>query len=50
MMPFIGREDWRAESSDRSAIGEGTAVRVVDLRGTSVVVVPLAPNETREFP
>lgn len=46
----IGREEWRAESSDRSAIGEGTAVRVVDLRGTSVVVVPLAPNETREFP
>lgn len=46
----IGREDWRAESSDRSAIVEGTAVRVVDVRGTSVVVVPLAPNETREFP
>ncbi|MGB0801230.1 MAG: NfeD family protein, partial [Ilumatobacteraceae bacterium] len=46
----IGREDWRAESSDRSAIDEGAAVRVVDLRGTSVVVVPLAPNETREFP
>ncbi len=46
----IGREEWRAESSDRSAIVEGTAVRVVDVRGTSVVVVPLAPNETREFP
>lgn len=34
----LGREDWRAESIDGSAIGEGVVVRVVDVRGTGVVV------------
>jgi len=46
----IGREEWRAESVDRSAIAEGLTVRVVDVRGTSVIVIPSAPaTEGREF-
>ncbi len=46
----IGREEWRAESVDRSAIAEGSTVRVVDVRGTSVIVIPSAPaTEGREF-
>ena len=45
----IGREEWRAESVDRSAIAEGSTVRVVDVRGTSVIVIPSAPaTEGRE--
>lgn len=35
----IGREMWRAESQDQSAIPEGSTVRVVDVRGTAVVVI-----------
>jgi membrane protein implicated in regulation of membrane protease activity len=34
----IGREQWRAESVDGQEIGEGARVRVVDVRGTGVVV------------
>lgn len=34
----IGRESWRAESHDQSPIPEGSTVRVVDVRGTAVVV------------
>jgi membrane protein implicated in regulation of membrane protease activity len=36
----VGREEWRAESLDGTAIPAGTVVRVVDVRGTRVVVFP----------
>lgn len=34
----VGREEWRAESTDGSAIPIGAHVRVADIRGTRVVV------------
>ena len=34
----VHREEWRAESVDGSAIPAGSTVRVVDVRGTRVVV------------
>jgi membrane protein implicated in regulation of membrane protease activity len=41
----IQREEWRAESVDDSNIAEGTRVRVVEVRGTRVVVRPVdAPD------
>jgi membrane protein implicated in regulation of membrane protease activity len=36
----IHREEWRAESVDGTAIAQGTEVRVVEVRGTRVVVSP----------
>lgn len=36
----IGRESWRAVSVDGSGHGAGSTVRVIDVRGTSVVVEP----------
>ena len=35
---LLGRETWRAESVDHSELSRGTAVRVVDVRGTAVIV------------
>lgn len=46
-MVRIGREEWRAESIDQRPLAAGTVVRVVEVRGTSVVVRPepfRAPN------
>ncbi len=40
-MVRIGREEWRAESTDGSPIPTGAHVRVADVRGTRVVVSPL---------
>ena len=40
-MAIIGREQWRVESVDQSAIPAGTLVRVVEVRGTRAVVVPV---------
>ena len=37
----VGREQWRAESVDGSAISEGTIVRVVDVIGTRLRVWPV---------
>jgi membrane protein implicated in regulation of membrane protease activity len=37
----VGREEWRAESTDGSPISTGSQVRVADVRGTRVVVSPL---------
>lgn len=37
----IGREEWRAESVDNAAIPGGVVVRVVDVRGTGVLVEPV---------
>lgn len=34
----IGREEWRAESSDQTSVAVGTIVKVVDIRGTGVVI------------
>lgn len=36
----VGREEWRAESSDGSSIPKGTQVTVLEVRGTRVVVFP----------
>ncbi|MCB1015267.1 MAG: NfeD family protein [Acidimicrobiales bacterium] len=41
----IDREEWRAESGDGSPIPAGAAVKVVEVRGTRVVVFPAGgPN------
>lgn len=49
----IGREQWRAESRDGRAVPQGAVVRVVDVRGTRLVVWPAAelghrPDEAKE--
>ncbi len=36
----VGREEWRAQSSDGRAIPKDTRVTVVEVRGTRVVVFP----------
>jgi len=40
-LALIGREQWRVESMDGSAVAEGTLVRVVEVRGTRAVVFPV---------
>lgn len=40
-MVRVDREQWRAQSLDGSAIPEGTTVRVADVVGTRVIVIPL---------
>ncbi|MBK5224614.1 MAG: NfeD family protein [Acidimicrobiia bacterium] len=40
-LALIGREEWRVESMDGSAVAEGTLVRVVEVRGTRAVVFPV---------
>jgi membrane protein implicated in regulation of membrane protease activity len=40
-MVRIHREEWRAESVDGSPIADGVRVRVVEIRGTRVVVWPV---------
>lgn len=39
-MVRLGSERWRAESADRTGLAEGLLVRVVEVRGTRVVVTP----------
>lgn len=41
----IGREEWRAEAIDQQPIPEGAIVKVVDIRGTGVLVEPVHTNE-----
>lgn len=36
----VDRQEWRAESLDHSAFEVGTLIRVVEVRGTRVIVVP----------
>jgi membrane protein implicated in regulation of membrane protease activity len=36
----VGREEWRAESLDGQPIAEGAVVKVVDVRGTRLIVHP----------
>jgi len=50
-MVRIHREEWRAESVDGAAIAQGTEVRVVEMRGTRVVVSPVGlPSPTADAP
>jgi membrane protein implicated in regulation of membrane protease activity len=47
----VGREQWRAQSSDGSSIPQDTKVTVVEVRGTRVVVFPTGlylPSESPE--
>lgn len=37
----VDRQEWRAESLDGARLDTGTLVRVVEVRGTRVVVVPV---------
>ena len=41
----VGREEWRAETADGSPVGAGATVRVVDIRGTRLVVWPAGDGE-----
>lgn len=44
----IGREEWRAQSMDGSALEPGTPVTVLEVRGTRVIVFPTGlPIPTR---
>jgi membrane protein implicated in regulation of membrane protease activity len=48
----VDREEWRAQSTDGSAIPTGTAVRVADVQGTRVIVAAvdqLSPSAPDEF-
>lgn len=40
----LGREMWRAESAEQTAIAVDTIVQVLDVRGTSVVVQTVSPQ------
>jgi membrane protein implicated in regulation of membrane protease activity len=42
----VDREQWRAQSTDGSAIPIGTAVRVADVQGTRVIVAVVNPLST----
>lgn len=44
----VGREEWRAESADGRPIPPGTTVKVVEVRGTRVVVFPQSPPPQTE--
>ncbi len=44
-MARIGREEWRVQGLDNRAIPAGTLVRVVEVRGTRAVVVPVALDD-----
>ena len=36
----VDREEWRAITADRTELAAGTAVRITDVEGTKVVVIP----------
>lgn len=40
---LVGTEEWKAETIDGSAVPAGAVVKVVEVRGTRVLVHPLAP-------
>lgn len=46
----VHREEWRAESVDGTAVPAGAKVRIVELRGTRVVVVPESITSSPEPP
>lgn len=41
----VNREEWRAASVQGTALAAGTPVRVVEVRGTSVIVHPVPSSE-----
>jgi membrane protein implicated in regulation of membrane protease activity len=51
-MVRVGREEWRAETEDGLAVPDGVVVRVVEVRGTGVVVTsaPHAGSPTAPGP
>lgn len=46
----IGREEWRAQSSDGSSIARSTPVTVLEVKGTRVVVFPTGLPQPIEPP
>ena len=46
---MVGREEWRAESLDGSPIPEGAFVKVVEVRGTRLIVHPQVIARTWRF-
>lgn len=46
----VHREEWRAESADRTAIGAGSKVKVVEVRGTRCVVLPIDRSGDQNTP
>ncbi len=40
----VDREEWRAESADRTPVPSGTAIRVTQVEGTRVIVAPTEEN------
>ncbi len=46
----LGREEWRAESATRVGIPVGAVVKVIEVRGTCVVVAPGAPAAGGRIP
>lgn len=49
----VGREEWRAQSVDESAIEPGTQVSVIEVRGTRLIVFPIGlplPHRPPERP
>jgi len=40
-MVRVDREEWRAQSFDRTPLAEGSAVRVADVQGTRLIVAPV---------
>jgi membrane protein implicated in regulation of membrane protease activity len=41
----VGREEWRAETADGTPVEAGSTIRVVDMRGTRLVVWPAGDGE-----
>lgn len=41
----IDREEWRAEPREANALVAGTRIRVIDVVGTRVIVVPAEPSD-----
>jgi membrane protein implicated in regulation of membrane protease activity len=40
----VDQEEWRANTTDRSSIGEGAQIQIVDVEGTRVIVTQLEEN------
>jgi membrane protein implicated in regulation of membrane protease activity len=49
-MVRVGREEWRAETEDGLAVPSGVVVRVIEVRGTGVVVTSTPHAQPRPSP
>lgn len=50
-MVRVDREEWRAQTPDGTPVAEGTAVRVADVQGTRLIVLPVdLPPTARTTP